>query len=91
MACRSTAVKRPPFDLLGPSRHIIATFILAVCTAFLSIHGGKTSLSAENSSVPNIVLILADDKYEQSAGEAQIPADSAGFLEEFVVFQITAN
>lgn len=46
---------------------------------------------AGQPSKPNLILIMADDKYEQSAGEAQIPADSAGFLGKLVVFQITAN
>src|SRR5262245_36572953 len=42
----------------GSLLHRIATFSLL---GILSIGAGKTAYSAENKSVPNIVLILADD------------------------------
>ena len=41
--------------------HRIATLILITISLELSIHSTKQAYSAENSRVPNIVLILADD------------------------------
>jgi len=42
--------------------HRIAAVILTICTGTLSIHTGITGYCAEIRSVPNIVLILADDQ-----------------------------
>lgn len=40
----------------------IGTSILAGCLSVLSMGAGSNAHSAEKASVPNIVLILADDK-----------------------------
>jgi arylsulfatase A-like enzyme len=47
--------------MAGHLLHRIATFILIACPALLSIGIAKKAYSAEKRSVPNIVLILADD------------------------------
>ena len=46
----------------GRFRHGIAALILAVSVATLSNQAGNQAQSAETTRVPNIVLILADDK-----------------------------
>jgi hypothetical protein len=50
-------------DLRGHLLHRIATLILTAVSIVLSVDAGNTALGAEKRSVPNIVLILADDKY----------------------------
>ena len=49
-------------NLLGHLLHRIATFILIACAAGLSIDPTILAYSAEKRSVPNVVLILADDQ-----------------------------
>jgi len=51
----------PEPDLPGTLLHRIATLILIACTATLSILPAKPASCADNRSVPNIILILADD------------------------------
>jgi hypothetical protein len=41
----------------------IVALILAICTLSLSLDAENKAYSAEKRSVPNILLILADDKY----------------------------
>jgi arylsulfatase A-like enzyme len=48
-------------NLLGYLLHRIATLILTTCTIILSIDANKQAYSSEKRSVPNILLILADD------------------------------
>ena len=48
-------------DLLGHLLHKIATPILITCAAGLSIWPSQFAQSADRRSVPNVVLILADD------------------------------
>ena len=48
-------------DLLGHLLHRITTLILITCTLGLSIYPANKGTCAEKRSVPNIVLILADD------------------------------
>ena len=50
-----------PQDLLGILLHRITTLIIVVGCGLGSIVPVKTAISAEKASVPNIVLILADD------------------------------
>lgn len=47
--------------LLDHLLHRIAALILAICTIILSLDAAKQAYSAEKRSVPNIVIILADD------------------------------
>ena len=49
-------------NLLGQLLHRITTFILTLVTLGLSIGSGKIGTCAAKRSVPNIVLILADDQ-----------------------------
>ena len=58
---RNSQAEHPPAHLPSQLPHRITTLLLTVCTAVLSVYAGKYGISAENSSVPNIVLILADD------------------------------
>ena len=58
---KSTAVKRPPSDSPGQVLQKIARIALVVCTAALTVCPGQYGISAETASVPNIVLIVADD------------------------------
>lgn len=51
----------PPSHLLGLLLHRITTLILTILTACLSIGAAKCDETSHTSSVPNIVLILADD------------------------------
>jgi len=48
-------------DLPRQSLHQITALTLAAAAVVLSIGAAKHALSAESRSVPNIVLILADD------------------------------
>ena len=50
-------------NLLGNLLHRIATLILITIAVALSIDSGNIGLCADKPSVPNILLILADDKY----------------------------
>jgi arylsulfatase A-like enzyme len=50
-----------PLNLLGHLLHRIATFILIACPVVLSTGGLNKAFSGEFRSVPNVVLILADD------------------------------
>ena len=50
-------------DLPGQSLHRITTFILALVTLGLSAGWEKQGFCAAKRGVPNIVFILADDKY----------------------------
>ncbi len=50
---------------LPQSRYRIATLILLIVTPVLSACSFKTGHAAGPRSVPNVVLILADDKYHQ--------------------------
>ncbi|HUT93415.1 MAG TPA: sulfatase-like hydrolase/transferase [Thermoguttaceae bacterium] len=61
MHVTSTRAKHAPSHLLGPLLHRIATLILTISTVLLSIGTAKCDEHPRNSSVPNIVLILADD------------------------------
>jgi len=62
MSCRPLPLAAPRHsNLLVPQLHKLATLILSLCTAILSISLENNAISAENRSVPNIVLILADD------------------------------
>jgi arylsulfatase A len=62
MYCRPLSLAAPRHsNLLVRQLHKIATLILPLCTAILSISLENNAISAENRSVPNIVLILADD------------------------------
>ena len=49
-------------NLLGHLLHRITTFILITATVSLSIGSEKIGICGEKRSVPNIVLILADDQ-----------------------------
>lgn len=64
---QSPTVLLPP-DLLRTLLHRIATLILITVVTGTSIDPGKYALSSESSSVPNIVLILADDMGFSDAG-----------------------
>ena len=55
----STEVASPEFPVV--LLHRIATLILIAISLVLSIHSAKQAHSAEETRVPNIVLILADD------------------------------
>ena len=48
--------------------HRIAAFLLIAVTGWLLVYPSEIALSAEKSSVPNIVLILADDMGFSDAG-----------------------
>lgn len=48
-------------NLPGSLLHKIATLLLTICAVVLSIGWANIAVSAEKRSVPNIVLILADD------------------------------
>lgn len=48
-------------NLLGSLLHKIATLMLTICAVVLSICLANMAVSAEKRSVPNIVLLLADD------------------------------
>ena len=65
-------------NLLRQLLHRITTLILTIAAATFSIDSDKNGICAEVRSVPNIVLILADDKYWKSAREAVKPSESAG-------------
>ncbi|NUQ65906.1 MAG: arylsulfatase [Pirellulales bacterium] len=58
---RNSQVEAAPAHLLGQLLHRITTFILTAVTAGVSIGAANYGKSAESTSVPNIVLILADD------------------------------
>ncbi len=51
-----------PANLPSPLPHAITTLILTTATAFVAIGVGEQAQSEESDRVPNIVLILADDK-----------------------------
>ncbi len=61
MQLTSSRVKHAPSHLLRPFPHEIATLILTSLTVCLPIGAGKCEGKPKNDSVPNIVLILADD------------------------------
>lgn len=48
-------------NLPGPQLHKAATLILTICTLVLPIYSAHKGICSETRSVPNIVLILADD------------------------------
>ena len=58
---RVSQVTDSPAHLLVPLLHRITTFLLTAVTAAVSINAAKYAKSADITSVPNIVLILADD------------------------------
>ncbi len=62
MQLTSSRFKQAPSPLLGRLPHRIATLILASLTVCLSIDTGQCEENTKHSSVPNIVLILADDQ-----------------------------
>ena len=61
MLNRTTTSNSPLVDLTVNLLHRIATLILTTSATILSIHPENIAESAEKHSVPNIVLILADD------------------------------
>jgi hypothetical protein len=61
MLYRTTTSNSPLVDLTVKLLHRIATLILTTSATLLSIHPENIAESAEIHSVPNIVLILADD------------------------------
>lgn len=61
MDCMFTVVNQPHSDLLVSLLHRIATLILIAVTAAVSICPSKNGRCSDLSSVPNIILILADD------------------------------
>jgi hypothetical protein len=50
-------------DLLGHLLHRITTLIFITCAICLLIGTGQIGICAEKRRVPNILLIVADDKY----------------------------
>jgi len=52
---------------LAHQLHKTAALMLSLCTVVLSIFLENSAISAEKPSVPNIVLILIDDKHWQAA------------------------
>jgi len=54
---------RPNYDSPGPRLRPLATLLLVSLAFVLSMGPGTKGLCAEMRSAPNIVVILADDKY----------------------------
>ena len=61
MQAPSRSPGRIPSHLLGTLLHILATLILTSFVPRLSIGSEKQVIKPDSDSVPNIVLILADD------------------------------
>jgi len=57
----STSAKSGPSDLPGPLLHGISALVLGVSAVCLSTDTAFSDENSDNRSVPNIVLILADD------------------------------
>jgi hypothetical protein len=64
----TTKSNSPLVELTVKLLHRIATLILTTSATILSIHTAHIAESAEKHSVPNIVLILADDMGWGDAG-----------------------
>jgi hypothetical protein len=65
------AMRNPPQRtaiLLGRLLHRSAPFIFTAWVACTSLRADQRAGAADKPSVPNIVLILADDKYDDLAG-----------------------
>jgi hypothetical protein len=75
-------------NLSGHLLHGIATLLLATVTVALSIDSANIGISAETRSVPNIVFILADDKYYLSGQETRKPHEMCG---QFAYFRLSAD
>jgi hypothetical protein len=64
MIFRSSSTRRcSSANSTGYLRHRIAILTLTVVSVVLSLDSARTGICAEKRSVPNIVIILADDKY----------------------------
>jgi hypothetical protein len=61
--------------LLGTLLCCIETLILAILPATLSICAVNTGMCDDKKSVPNIVLILADDKYKNDLTICVVSSD----------------
>ena len=61
MQAVSSRGKHVPAHLLGPLLHRVATLTLTILAGCLSIGTGNCEGEPRNDSVPNIILILADD------------------------------
>ena len=61
MLYHATKSNSPLVELTVTLLHRFATLILTASTTVLSIYPEKQGICGEISSVPNIVLILADD------------------------------
>jgi hypothetical protein len=68
-----TARQNQPQGIWRHLLHKTATFRLAAATAILSIHSGNQDVFGQPARVPNIVLILADDKYECCLANGENP------------------
>ena len=86
----AAAVSRPQ-GLLGCLLHRVTTLIILLGTLFWSIVLQKTGLAADSVRRPNIVLILADDKYESSGKKAQNLRENRQNAGLFARFQIAGN
>jgi hypothetical protein len=62
MAITPIGVERAPAQVPVHLLHRAATCMLVSFAAFLSIGTATQALSADKAGVPNVVLILADDK-----------------------------
>jgi hypothetical protein len=85
------ATETQPQDLLGRLLHAITALILVAGAAFRPVPTANADENCKNARRPNVVLIIADDKYECPAYEAANLRDNRQNTAFSTQSQITGN